>query len=479
MDDIKKFIAAQDLVEKHRFIPKIKHDYKKKIAVIGAGPSGLSCAYYLAVDGYKVTVFEKEEKLGGMLTLGIPSYRLEKNVIDAEIDILRELGVTFKCGISVGEDITLNELRAQGFEAFYMAIGASAGRSLPLKNSDVKNITTGVDFLKEVNLGKLNSINGATLVPGGGNVAVDVARSALRLGSEKVIMCSLEEKSMMPAFDEEIYEAEAEGIEFISGYGPKEFIVNNGVLEGIQVKKCLSTLNNQGQFAPTYDELDVKTVSVQNIIIAVGQSIHWGNLLQGENVALNPTGTIVADKQTLQTSVEDIFAGGDVVTGPNYAISAIAMGKEAAVSIHRFVNVGQSLVFGRDNRMFKSLDKTNLDLQGYDPLIRQRIPHENPDLAKKTFLDLRGTFTEEQMLKETNRCLGCGVSTVYEYLCLGCGACTTRCKFDAIHLEKVYDKQGVTIDKLKPIVMKATVKRKGKIALKKVKKGVTGVFVKK
>lgn len=479
VDDIKKFIAAQDLKEEYRFVPKIKHDYKKKIAVIGAGPSGLSCAYYLAVDGYKVTVFEREEKLGGMLTLGIPSYRLEKDVIEAEIDVLRELGVTFKCGVNVGEDITIEELRKDGFEAFYLAIGASNGRNLPLKNSETKNIVTGVQFLKDVNLGKLHTLTGHTLVLGGGNVAVDVARSALRLGSEKVTMCSLEEKKMMPAFDEEIIEAEAEGVEFLSGYGPQQFMVENGVLKGIEVKKCLSTLNEKGQFSPVYDEKDLKTVVVDNIIIAVGQSIDWGNLLKGEDVKLNPTNTVIAHKQTLQTSVEDIFAGGDVVTGPNYAISAIAMGKEAAVSIHRFVHVGQSLVYGRDNRIFKALDKTNLDLQGYDPLIRQRIPHENPEFSKKTFLDLRGTFTEEQMLKETNRCLGCGVSTVDEYLCLGCGACTTRCKFDAIHLEKVYDKQGVTIKELKPIVMKAMVKRKGKIALKKVKKGVTGIFVKR
>lgn len=312
-------------------MPKKRHEYGKKIAIVGAGPAGLSCAYYLAIDGYKVTVFEKQTALGGMLTLGIPSFRLEKDVINAEIDIIKELGVKFKTGVEVGKDVSLQNLRGQGFEAFYLAIGAQAGRNIGLEGEDAHGVTTGVDFLRNVNLGEDTKLQGKVVVIGGGNVAID----------------------------------------------------------------------------------------------------------------------------------------------------AIALGKEGSISIHRSVHPGQSLILGRTKRDYRPLDKENLVLEGYDRIAREKPAHVDNAKSKKTFRDLRSTFTEEQIRKETERCLGCGTTVVDEFICVGCGLCTTKCKFDAISLVKKYDKAGVEIEDLKPTIMKYALKRKVRIALKKPLKSLKSSFSRK
>lgn len=475
IDDIKKFIAEQDLNEKNRYIPKLRHNYGKKIAVIGAGPSGLSCAYYLAIDGYKVTVFEKQQVLGGMLTLGIPSYRLEKDVVNAEIDILKELGVEFKTGIEVGKDISLKTLRQQGYEAFYLAIGAQSGRNLGIEGEDGEGVITGVDFLREVNLGKEVNLQGNVIVIGGGNVAIDVARTATRVGAAKVDMFCLESRKEMPALDEEVQEAESEDIVINNSWGPKRIIRENGRVVAMEFKKCISVFDENRRFSPQYDEDTTITVKADHILLSIGQGIEWGNLLEDSKIELNPNKTIKADSFTLQTAESDMFAGGDAMTGPRFAIDAIALGKEAAISIHRFVQPGQSLVLGRDRKLYHKLDKENLVFEGYDNTPRQKIDHVDGKVAKTSFKDLRDTFTEEQVKKETERCLSCGATVSDEYLCIGCGACTTRCKFDAISLVRKYDEENISFEDLKPIIVKNMIKRKGRMVVHKVKKSV-GVY---
>ncbi|WMM24498.1 FAD-dependent oxidoreductase [Tissierella sp. MB52-C2] len=477
IDDIKKFIAEQDLNTANRYIPKVKHNYGKKIAVIGAGPSGLSCAYYLAIDGYKVTVFEKQHALGGMLTLGIPSYRLEKNVVNAEIDILKELGVEFKTGIEVGKDISLKELRQQGYKAFYLAIGAQSGRKLGIEGEDGEGVITGVDFLREVNLRKEVKLEGNVIVIGGGNVAIDVARTATRVGASKVDMFCLESREEMPALDEEVQEAESEDIVINNSWGPKRIITENGRVVAMEFKKCISVFDENKRFNPKYDEDNTITVKADHILLSIGQGIEWGNLLEDSKIELNPNKTIKADSFTLQTAESDVFAGGDAMTGPKFAIDAIALGKEAAISIHRFVQPGQSLVLGRDRRAYHALDKENLILEGYDNTPRQSTTHVDGAKAKTSFNDLRETLTEEQVKKETERCLSCGATTVDEYTCIGCGACTTRCKFDAISLIRKYDEENVSFEDLKPIIVKNMIKRKGRIVVHKVKKSM-GIYTK-
>ena len=469
IDEIKKFIADQDLNMDQRYVPEVKHQYGNKIGIIGAGPAGLSCAFYLALDGYKVTVFEKQKALGGMLTLGIPSFRLEKEVVNAEIDILRELGVEFKTGIEIGKDLSLNDLRSQGFEAFYLAIGAQSGRKLGIEGEDAEGVIAGVDFVRNVNLGEGIELEGNVVVIGGGNVAIDVARNATRVGASKVDMFCLESREQMPALDEEIEEAMSEGILINNSWGPKRIITKNGKVTGVEFKKCISVFDENRRFNPIFDENDVKVIEADTVLISVGQSIDWGNLIEGSKVELNPNKTIKADKLTYQTGESDIFAGGDAFTGPRFAIDAIAAGKQGAISIHRYVQPGQSLTIGRSKREYHAIDKTDLDLEGYDRIPRQCPKHVDPAKSKDTFKDLRKTFTEEQVKIETERCLSCGATVVDEFMCVGCGVCTTKCKFDAISLVRKYDGEGAAYEDVKPIVAKHMIKRKGKIVVKKVK----------
>ncbi|MEG1165541.1 MAG: FAD-dependent oxidoreductase [Oscillospiraceae bacterium] len=472
IDEIKKFIADRELNRETRFVPKKRHSYGKKIAVIGGGPAGLSCAYYLAIDGYAVTVFEKQPKLGGMLTLGIPSFRLEKDVVNAEIDILRELGVEFRTGVEVGRDITLAQLREQEYKAFYVAIGAQTGRQLNIEGEEAEGVIVGVDFLRRSNLGENAGLHGRVVVIGGGNVAIDVARTAVRENAESVKLYCLEGRNQMPSLSEEIDEAISEEISINNSWGPKRIVVENGKVSGVEFKKCVSVLDENGKFSPKYDENETIIVPADYVLLSIGQAIDWGKLAEGSRMAFNPNKTAIADPLTYQTGEPDVFVGGDVFTGPKFAIDAIAAGKQAAVSIHRAVWPGQSLTLGRDRREYHSFNKERLIIGGFDATPRQKAGH-SPQSAK-SFADTRITFTEEQMKKETERCLGCGAVTSDPEMCIGCGMCTTKCKFDAIKLVRKYDKEGTTYEKL-PIKMGTNVvKRVGKTAVRSVKDVFTG-----
>ena len=612
IDEIKKFIADQDLNSAHRYVPEKIHDRPERIAVIGAGPGGLSCAYFLAVDGYKVTVFEKQAKLGGMLTLGVPSFKLEKKLVESEIEVLRELGVEFKTGVEVGKDLSLDDLRHQGFKAFYLAIGAQSGRKLGIEGEDAKGVLTGVDFLRKVNLGEKIELNGPVVVIGGGNVAIDVARTAVRVGAASVQMLCLESRKEMPALAEEIEEALSEGIgidnswgpkrfivedgkvvgvEFKTGvevgkdlslddlrrqgfkafylaigaqsgrklgiegeeakgvmtgvdflravnldeavkldgpvvvigggnvaidvartatrvgaanvqmfclesrkempalpeeieealsegigidnsWGPKRFVVENGKVVGVEFQRCTSVFDENKRFNPKFDPSETKMVKASYILSSVGQGIDWGSLVAGSAIQINPNHTVKADPLTFQTGASDVFAGGDALTGPKFAIDAIAVGKQGSISIHRYVQ-GDNLRLGRE-REYHALDKANLNLEGYDRLPRQRPIHVDGEKSRKSFADLRTTFTEEQIKQETLRCLSCGAVVVDQFQCVGCGQCTIQCKFSAISLERKYDAPGVAFDEFKPLVIKHAIKRQGKIAAKAVKSLFSG-----
>ena len=271
----------------------------------------------------------------------------------------------------------------------------------------------------------------------------------------------------MPALNEEIEETLSEGININNSWGPKRIVTKDEKVTGIEFKKCISVFDENKRFNPTYDEKDILFVKADTVLLSVGQSIDLGSLIEDSNIEINPNNTIKADQFTYQTGEPDVFAGGDSFTGPKFAIDAIAAGKEGAISIHRYVHPGQSLIIGRDRKEYRSLDKENLDLKGYDNIPRQNPSHGDGKEAKESFNDLRGTFTEDQMKRETERCLSCGATTVDEFLCVGCGACVTKCKFDAISLVRKYDGEGVAFEDLKPVVIKQVLKRKGKIALKK------------
>ena len=477
IDEVKKFIAKQDLTAENRYIPPIVPPttgrlFDEKIAIIGGGPAGLSCAFYLAEKGYKPTVFEKNEKPGGMLVYGIPSFKLEKDVVEAEIDVMRQMGVEIKCGIEVGKDITLEELRKQGYKAFYLAIGCQGGRKANIQGEDAEGVMTAVDFLRTVGDNQNYPVEGRTVVVGGGNVAIDVARTASRCGASEVSMFCLEGREIMPASEEEITEAQEEGITLNCGWGPKEILTENGKVKGIVFKKCLSVFDENKRFAPKFDEAVTMTVPCERVFLSIGQSIVWGNLLEGSKVELGRGNGAVADKVTYQTAEPDIFVGGDVYTGPKFAIDAIAAGKEGAISIHRFVQPHSSLTIGRNRRQFIELDKSNIQIEEYDNSSRQ-IPGMRKDIdAHKSFRDAKEAFTEEQVKKETARCLGCGASVVDENKCIGCGVCTTKCEFDAIHLYREHPECSTmhkSEDKMK-VILPYAFKREMKIRFGKKEK---------
>jgi len=493
IDEIKKFLAQWELQNPDTFVPVCDNmDGNQwddcKIAVIGAGPAGLSAAYYLRTEGYPVTVFEKEARPGGMLLNGIPSFRLEKAVLEGEIDIIRRMGAEIRCGVEVGKDITLDELRAQGYKAFYLAIGLQGGRLAGVPGEDAAGVQSGVDFLKKVALGEAAAsaddgaadsaddgaasagsgvasagsapsaspvrLHGDVVVVGGGNVAADVARTALRCTDGKVTMLCLEQRDEMPAAKDEVAELLAEGIEILNGWGPKEILTEtildeNGAplldeagqplrkVTEIVFRKCTSVFDGQHRFAPKYDESETVSLPCANVLMAIGQSAAWGDLLAGTKVQLRPNGTVIADPVTLQTAEPDIFAGGDIQHGARFAIDAIADGKTGMVSINRFVHPGQSLTIGRDLREFIELDRDDIQIHGYDTADRQTPGMKcSTAEASRSFRDMRLPLTEEQVKAEANRCLKCGATTVDPNMCVGCGLCTTRCEFDAIHLTR-------------------------------------------
>ena len=482
IDAVKKFIAEKDLHAETRFVPEVnicsnvQERWEEKIAIIGGGPAGLSCAYYLATMGYKPTVFEKNAEPGGMLRYGIPSYKLDKEVIKAEIDVMREIGVEIKCGVEVGKDVTIDALRKQGYKGFYVAIGCQGGRLPGIPGEDLEGTMTAIDFLHEANCGQLVESRKTAdaqrqktallkdkrvVVVGGGNVAIDAARVAKRSGASEVTMLSLESEDIMPASQEERMEAREDGVVINPGWGPMEVKGESGKVKGITFKKCVSVFDEQHKFAPKFDENETITLEADMVIFAIGQTVVLKDLLKDTKVEFVRGVYPVADKLTYQTAEEDIFVGGDVFTGPKFAIDAIAAGKEAAESLHRYVQHGH-MTIGRNRRDFIELNKQDIVVEQYDNSSRQE---PGVVVTKSNFEEYHGTLTEEQVKKETARCLSCGASVVDENRCIGCGICTTKCAFDAIHLHREHPEASVmrTSENKFDGILPYMIKRGGKI----------------
>ena len=476
IDEIKKFIAEQDMKAEHRYIPPMnsctRDKFDQKVAIIGAGPAGMSCAYFLAIEGYSPVVFDKEAAPGGMLMNGIPNFRVDKAVVKSEIDVLREMGVEFRCGIEVGKDVTIQQLREEGFQAFYVAVGLQKALKLNIEGEELEGVVVGLDLLRGVNKGSITALEGDTVVIGGGNAAIDVARTALRLGKGSVNIYCLEKDEEMPTVAEEKNSGLSDGVVINNCWAPKRILGEGGKVTGIELMRCLSVRDAQGKFAPVYDESETITVPCSNVLVAIGQRSDYGAVLAGTAAETADGRLVDHDKLTFQTAEPDIFVGGDCATGPMYTIDAIASGREGAVSIHRFVNVGQTLTIHRNTREFKELDKSKVVL----PVESVRKPARNePTIDKSkilTMCDDRVTFTEEQIKSEASRCLSCGRSVVDPNKCIGCGICTTKCEFDAIHLKRTRPQNSKMIpaeDKLKAIGAYAA-KRQVKI----IKKQLTG-----
>ena len=463
IDEVKRFIAQKDLDAETRYVPEpvipsTRGRMPEKVAIIGGGPAGLTCAYYLAEMGYNPTVFERNERPGGMLTYGIPAYKLGKDVVDAEIDVMREMGVEIRCGVDVGRDVSIQQLRDEGYAAFYLAVGCQGARKAGVAGEDAEGICSAIDLLHQVADNPALEVAGTTVVIGGGNVAIDAARVSARCGASKVLMYCLEQRDEMPALPVECEEAEQDGVEICNGWGPASFEADaSGRVTSVTLKRCTRVYDEDGRFSPIYDENDTITVPCNNAVLAIGQSIEWGELLAGTAVELGRGNGVLADPKTYQTAEPDIFAGGDAYTGPKFVIDAIAAGHEAAISIHRFVQKGSSLTIGRNQRHYVELDKGDITL---NPSSYNHAPRQQPavdevaDILHNWNDPARG-FTEEQIRVECARCLKCGASIVDPNKCIGCGLCTTRCEFDAIHLRRDNpdaSRMGKAEDKIKVLL---------------------------
>lgn len=442
IDAVKKYIAELDLKAETRYIPEIKSEKRYgrfddvKVAVIGAGPAGLSCAYYLALMGYYPTVFEKNKHPGGMMRYGIPEYKLGKKVINAEIEVLKELGVEIRCGVEIGKDITVEQLRKEGYKSFYVAIGAQKAAALGIPGEELA--LGGVDFLHEVAEGKKPALGKKVVVVGGGNVAIDVARTAIKLGVKDVNVVYRRTEKDMKADALEVKEAREDGVKFLFEHKPVEIVSKDGKITAF---KC-----------------ECGDIGCDTVIAAIGQKIDLGGIA-AEGLALTEKGTVIAKELTYQTNVPDIFAGGDVQTGPKFVIDAIAAGREAAISMHRYMRPHSSLTLNRNRRDYIELDKSKVVL----PLDKIKAPERQCEAYE--------TLTEEQVKFETSRCLGCGASIVDENRCIGCGLCTTRCHFDAIHLSRDVPECSNLVpreDSMK-VMLPYMAKRAAKIAIKDLK----------
>jgi heterodisulfide reductase subunit A-like polyferredoxin len=414
-----RFLADYELCGEGRSIPKVKERREEKIGVIGAGPAGLTAAYYLAKEGYRVTVFEKLLVTGGMMAVGIPEYRLPRNLIEAEVQVIRDMGVDIRTGVSFGQDVTLDSLKKDGYKAVFLATGLHVSRKLNVPGEDLPGVLRGVEFLRDTALGNPVSLPKKVVVIGGGNVAIDVALTALRKGAEDVTLVCLEKREEMPAWKYEIEEALEEGVKIVNSWGPKRFVEKGGKIAAVQFKRCTSVFDEKGAFNPRYDENELTVMETEGSIIAIGQA---GDLAftQSENVAVTKRGGLDADPVTLQTPLGWVFAGGDAFYGPKSVVEAVACGKDAAESIHRYIN-------GRDLREDRSQDWSyeKPDITGLPKEKRTPMRRISPSERKGNFKEIALGFTEEEVRKEAQRCLKCGI-------CSECYQCVTACLAGAV-----------------------------------------------
>ena len=422
IDSIKRFLADQDLKSETRFVPEIREKRAEKVAVIGSGPAGLSCAYYLAVEGYQVTVFEKLPVLGGMLTVGIPAYRLPKDTIEAEIQVIRDMGVEFKTGVEIGKDFTIAQLRDQGFKAFFMAIGAHECKPLGVSGEDFQGVVPGVEYLRDINLGKTVSLGDRVAVIGGGNVAMDTVRTALRSGSRKPFIIYRRSEAEMPANEEEIHECREEGVEIMTLTNPVRIVGENGRVKALEcVRMELGEPDASGRRRPVAVKGSEFLIEVDAVVPAIGQESDWACLTEECACRLTDWGTMSIDPLTLQSHDPDIFAGGDAVTGPKTVIEAIAAGKQAAISIGRFI-CGEDLSAGRE-RQWQPVEEVSTE--GYDRIPRALMPVLSAESRTSNFEEVQLGFSEEQARIEAARCLSCGI-------CSECYQCVDACLANAV-----------------------------------------------
>ena len=406
-------------------IPEIDVN-KTKVAIVGAGPSGLTCAEDLVKQGYPVTVFEAADRPGGQLYSSIPKYRLPKDVLAADIDEVVAMGIDLKLNTPINGKPSLESLKKDGYGAIYLAIGAQNSRGLPIPGVDLPGVLLALDFLREANGDLDTGIGERVVVVGGGNVAMDVARTARRLGAKVVDAVCLESAEEMPAHSWEIEEAEDEGVKVTNRLGPTQIIEKDGKVSGIEFQQCLAVFNEEGRFAPIFDEKSLTKFDCDTVIIAIGQGTDLAVLPEGSQVAATPGGWLISDPLTLATGAEGIFAGGDAVTGPKSAVEAIKHGHEAATSIDRFLR-GVDLA---EDREFLPEDGAPIPTGKHEKKARVQPHLADAETRARSFDEIEMTYTAEEAIEEAARCLNCG-------LCSECLECVTACQANAVDHNQV------------------------------------------
>jgi len=415
-----RFLADLDLSEETRYIPEIKEKKDEKVAIIGSGPAGLTVAYYLAREGYQVTVFEKLPVTGGMMAVGIPEYRLPRDVLAAEIQVILDMGVEIRTNITFGSDITLESLKADGYSAFFMATGLHKSRMLNVEGEGLPAALQGVDFLRDVALGNKVALGKKLIVIGGGNVAIDVALCARRLGAEDISLVCLEKREEMPAWEYEIEDALEEGVTIVNSLGPKRFLQKDGQLSGVEFKRCPAVFDEKGAFNPSYDETDLTTLEGDTVIVAIGQAADL-SFAEQNGIKISQKGGLEADPVTLETPIPGVFAGGDVYYGPKSIVEAVESGKEAAESIHRYLN-GVDLKEGREKDW--AYEKPSTEGEAHKHRATMKILPI--DERKGNFKEIALGFSEETARQEAERCLNCGI-------CSECYQCVDACLAGAVN----------------------------------------------
>jgi heterodisulfide reductase subunit A len=421
-----RYLADLDLDSDDPYLPEVAEQREEKVAVVGSGPAGLTAAYYLAQKGYQVTVFEKLPVKGGMMAVGIPEYRLPKDILAKEIGVIEQLGVEIRTNTAFGKDITAEGLKQEGYKALFIGAGLHGSRSLGVPGEDLQGLLSGLDFLRNVALGEEVKVGRTVIVVGSGNVAVDVALTAKKMGAETVTMvCRRRE---MSAWDYEVAEALEEKVELLHCLVPKQFVGTAGTCSGVEFKKCIVIPDENGGYHLEYDETELTTRYADTVIVAVGQTDAF-DFAGPEKIAVTDRGRLEVDPLTLQSRTEWIFAGGDAVYGPRSVVDAVESGKQAAESIDRFLN-GKALAQGREKtwNAFRPDHREKIGKNRNKPVKREQPARLSFAERAGNFQEIIGSFTGEQVRRELGRCLECGV-------CSECYQCVDACLPKAIDHE--------------------------------------------
>jgi NADH-quinone oxidoreductase subunit F len=383
---------------------------KEKVAIVGGGPAGLTCAYYLAKMGYKATVFEAQPVAGGMLGIAVPEFRLPRKVIEEEIQYIENCGVEIRYNSPIDAKHTFNDLLDEGYSAVFIAAGAQASKriGIPGEEADLAGLYYGLDFLSKVRTGRKVPLSGSTVVIGGGNVAVDVARTALRSGARGVQIFCLEPRDEMPAWEQDIEEAIDEGIVINTEASPSRITHKDGHVTGIEFTHCICVFDDKGCFNPTCDLEDTRFVDADNVIISIGQAADMSFLDADSKLERALWGTLVVDTNTLATNVPGVFAGGDFTTGPTFVIRAISSGRRAAIAINKYLTGDDSPVYIPDEKSARhTAAGLALDEESTEDQPRVEVGLEDAGQRIKDFREVEKGFTEEEGRREAKRCLRC------------------------------------------------------------------------